>query len=93
MNLPTLTPKKAAGNRPSMGTLSRISGYWKDSKFGSLRGRSMSGREQLSIYQASEVHDSAEDVRQMIEQQERESDRLENVRACCDGKAPCLLHP
>jgi hypothetical protein len=32
------------------------------------------------------VHDSAEDVRAMIEKQDRESDRLENVRACCDGK-------
>ncbi len=95
MNLPTLTPtshKKAPAARPSIGTLGRISGYWKDSKFGSLRSRSTSGREQLSIYQASEVHDSAEDVRQMIEQQDRESDRLENVRACCDGQ-PAPLTP
>ncbi len=86
MEVPTLTPshKKGSVSRASGGTLSRISGYWKDSKFGSLRSRS-TGRDQLSIYQASEVHDSAEDLRQMIEQQDRESDRLENVRACCDG--------
>ena len=43
-----------------------------------------------SFYEASEVHDSAEDVREMIEKQDRESDRLENVRACCDGKQPFL---
>ncbi|KAK8194865.1 uncharacterized protein BKA78DRAFT_248277 [Phyllosticta capitalensis] len=29
---------------------------------------------------------SAEDLRQVIEAQERDADRLENVRACCDGK-------
>ncbi|KAK6594819.1 anucleate primary sterigmata protein a [Botrytis cinerea] len=34
----------------------------------------------------SEVHDSAEDLREQIEREDRESDRLENVRACCDGK-------
>jgi hypothetical protein len=38
-----------------------------------------------SIYEASEVHDSAEDLREMIEKQDRESDKLEDVRACCDG--------
>ncbi|KAF2232686.1 hypothetical protein EV356DRAFT_504955 [Viridothelium virens] len=32
------------------------------------------------------VQDSAEDLRRVIERQEREADRLENVRACCDGK-------
>ena len=32
------------------------------------------------------AHDSAEDLRAVIEAQEREADRLENVRACCDGK-------
>jgi hypothetical protein len=40
-----------------------------------------------SIYEASEVHDSAEDLRELIEKQDRESDKLENVRACCDGKS------
>ncbi|KAK3695541.1 hypothetical protein B0T22DRAFT_438521 [Podospora appendiculata] len=98
MNIPTLAPsprKLEAQLRPSLrpsgGTLGRISGYWKESKvsgtFGSLRSRSVSGRETShSIYEASEAHDSAEDLRQMIERQDRESDRLENVRACCDGK-------
>jgi hypothetical protein len=32
------------------------------------------------------VRDSAEDLRQVIERQEQEADRLENVRACCDGE-------
>lgn len=84
MSIPTLTPthyKKSIQGRPSGTLTSRISGY-----FGTLRSRSVSGREPDSIYEASEVPDSAEDVRQIIERQDRESDRLENVRACCDGK-------
>jgi len=91
MDIPTLTPRKSAQGRPSGSTLSRISGYWKDNgllsgTFGSLRSRSVSGRDPNSIYEASEVQDSAEDLRQMIERQDREADRLENVRSCCDGK-------
>ncbi|CAK4033808.1 Anucleate primary sterigmata A [Lecanosticta acicola] len=39
-----------------------------------------------SIYDAGVATDSAEELRTVIEQQEREADRLENVRACCDGK-------
>lgn len=34
------------------------------------------------------AHDSAEDLRAVIEAQERDADRLENVRACCDGTYP-----
>ena len=73
-----------------MGTLNRLSGYWRSSQmlsgtFNSLRSRS-STRQDRSIYETSEVHDSAEDLRMMYERQDRESDRLENVRACCDGK-------
>ena len=43
-----------------------------------------------SIYNASLVedrHDSAEDLRKKMLQQEKEADRLENVRACCDGES------
>jgi len=95
LNVPTLTPsprKKGTPGRTSFSTLGRISGYWKDSRvmsgtFGSLRSRSVQGRELTpDIFEASEAQDSAEDLRQIIEQQDRESDRLENVRACCDGK-------
>ena len=49
---------------------------------------------QGSIYNASIVsdgaHDSAEEVRKALLKQEREADRLENVRACCDGKTESL---
>lgn len=86
MDIPTLTPQRrsaANGSQSRFSTLGKISGYW-----GSLRSRSASRRP--SLYEAAEaqddVNDSAEDVRAMIEQQDRESDRLENVRACCDGK-------
>jgi hypothetical protein len=45
---------------------------------------------QDSIYNASVVsdgaHDSAEELRKALLKQEREADKLENVRACCDGK-------
>ncbi|KAN0089410.1 hypothetical protein V8E51_019670 [Hyaloscypha variabilis] len=81
----------STSSRPSVGTFSRFSSYWKPGKeeqvgsFSSRKGRhSVSGTG--SIYEASEVHDSAEDLREMIEKQDRESDKLENVRACCDGK-------
>ncbi|KAK0390619.1 hypothetical protein NLU13_0123 [Sarocladium strictum] len=95
MEIPTLTPSNRGSStpqqRPSIGTLGRISGYWKSSgpklsgTFNSFRGRAPSAQN-VGIYEASEVHDSAEDLREMIERQDRESDRLENVRACCDGK-------
>jgi len=93
---PQLT--QSTSSRPTMGTLSRLSSYWTSGKearmssFSSRRSRhSING--QGSIYEASEVHDSAEDLRQMIEKQDRESDRLENVRACCDGKLHLLPSP
>jgi hypothetical protein len=96
MTIPTLTPSRSrvSQTKPSFGTLSRISGYLKDNKisgsFASIRSRSVQGRHSAQgLYEASEAHDSAEDVRQMIERQDREADRLENVRACCDGKSPC----
>ncbi|CCF34717.1 PH domain-containing protein [Colletotrichum higginsianum] len=85
MNMPTLTPNNhhAQAQRPAIGTLGRISGYF--GTFSSLRSRS-AATASPSIYEASEVHDSAEDLREIIERQDRDADRLENVRACCDGK-------
>ena len=75
-------------SRASTGTFKRFSSYWRPGKDGATDSRRT--RESFggngSIYEASEVHDSAEDLRQIIEQQDRESDKLENVRACCDGK-------
>ena len=48
----------------------------------SSRGRGTGG----DIYDASVATESAEDLRAVIEGQEQDADRLENVRACCDGK-------
>lgn len=59
------------------------------SSFSSRRGRYANGTlDAGSIYDASVVeNESAEDLRRVIEEQEAEqADRLENVRACCDGK-------
>ena len=53
---------------------------------GSFSSRKSRHSTKDSIYNASEVHDSAEDLREAYARQEREADRLENVRACCDGK-------
>lgn len=69
-------------------TSSRISSVFNATirgSFASKRGRQTPVHVD-SIYDNSAEHDSAEDLRQVIERQERESDRLENVRACCDGK-------
>jgi hypothetical protein len=84
------TPHISTSSRQSTGTLSRLSAYLKT---GNVQNASQSGRKSRqsvggagSIYEASEVHDSAEDLRVMIEKQDRESDKLEDVRACCDGK-------
>jgi hypothetical protein len=58
--------------------------------FSSRRGRHTPVQAE-SIYDASVVdRDSAEDLRQVIERQEREADRLENVRACCDGESEVI---
>lgn len=93
MNVPTLTPsahKQSTATRASTGKFSKLSGYWKtgapklSGTLSTLRGRGPISQN-LDIYEASEVHDSAEDLREIIERQDRESDRLENVRACCDG--------
>lgn len=90
LDVPTLTPnhKKAISTgsvaRPSLA--GRLSGYWKSTQDSlSVRARTPV-RDQLSMYSNNEVHDSAEDLRAMYEAQDRESDRLDNVRACCDGK-------
>lgn len=72
-------------------TSSRWSQYLKHGS--SVRG-SMSSRTSHAVapndqggssQYANMAHDSAEDLREVIEQQEREADQLENVRACCDG--------
>ena len=70
---------------------SRFSSYWRPGRssvqgsLSSRHGKGVPGQDG-SIYDASVVHDSAEDLRQVIERQEEGADQLENVRACCDGK-------
>ncbi|OKL57423.1 Anucleate primary sterigmata protein A [Talaromyces atroroseus] len=70
-------------------TSSRISSVFNATirgSFASRRGRHTPVQADSIYHDHSADHDSAEDLRQVIERQERESDRLENVRACCDGK-------
>ncbi|KAL2357811.1 putative nuclear migration protein [Cryomyces antarcticus] len=93
---PDRQQREMQSNHGSMsGRLSSLSGLFRPpsnvrNSMSSRRGRSsVSGRappQDPAIYDAPVVHDSAEDLRQIIAQQEREADRLENVRACCDGK-------
>jgi hypothetical protein len=84
------TVHNSTSSRQSMGTLSRLSTYLRNSSAQTATQSSRRSRQSIgrsgSIYEASEVHDSAEDLREMIEKQDRESDKLEDVRACCDGK-------
>ena len=73
--------RNSNANHSSIG--SRFSNYWRGTKSSMANNRTSTGS--ASIYNASVVNDSAEDVRQVLEKQEQEADRLENVRACCDG--------
>ena len=71
-------------NQASIGH--RISNYWRPSRASTVNNREgATSASAGSIYNASVVNDSAEDVRQVLERQDQEADRLENVRACCDG--------
>ncbi|MCJ1307983.1 hypothetical protein MMC25_001633 [Agyrium rufum] len=79
---------------------SGISSYFKSSKpdarasFTEAMGAAASKESLQRIRESQEgkrvagsgaAFDSAEDVRRVLERQEREAERLENVRACCDG--------
>jgi hypothetical protein len=103
---PSLNPHPSQSSRYSgkqVGSVgSRFSNYWRQPQAGSVRESvgSRYGRDSTSgvgeggvgsIYDASVVHDSAEDLRRVMEKQEEDSERLENVRACCDGKSSVLF--
>ena len=79
------TRSNHGNNHLSVG--SRISSLLRPSRSSatSFQGRPGSSQQQGSIYNASVVNDSAEDVRKVLERQDQEADTLENVRACCDG--------
>ncbi|KAF2093411.1 hypothetical protein NA57DRAFT_14253, partial [Rhizodiscina lignyota] len=93
---PTLTPN----DRPQRSQSTRRANSQTPQPRGSISGRLSSlagtvmGNSFSSRYSGvsgqhagqTSSHDSAEDLRKVIERQEREADRLENVRACCDGK-------
>lgn len=75
----TENPRASASSR-----LSRVFDATIRGSFASLRGRHTPVHMDSSQTDASD-YDSAEDLRQVIERKEWEADRLENVRACCDG--------
>ncbi|OAX79360.1 hypothetical protein ACJ72_06323 [Emergomyces africanus] len=72
------------------GSVSRLSTMFRNSAvsgtFSSRRSRYGNTRGSIDSTSALEERDSAEELRQVIEKQEMEANRLENVRACCDGK-------
>ncbi|KAK0654089.1 Anucleate primary sterigmata protein A [Lasiodiplodia hormozganensis] len=78
------TPGSASGRFSSLSGLFRPQTANFRGSFSSRRSK-ISGQD-ASIYDASLANDSAEDLRRTLEAQEAEADRLENVRACCDGK-------
>lgn len=83
--------RRSSGNQGSL--TSRLSGYWRPgntSARASFSSRHSRSAQQLQGYEEQELngaaHESAEDLRQVIEQQDKRADQLENVRACCDGE-------
>lgn len=90
---PSLQQNSTIRHQSTSSRLSSVLNATVRGSFASLRGRRapIPSEEAFANYNAE--HDSAEDLRQVIERQEREADRLENVRACCDGKFSCLNLP
>ncbi|RPB05199.1 hypothetical protein L873DRAFT_1785842 [Choiromyces venosus 120613-1] len=83
-NLSSLSNRRPGESSMRQGSMSRLSNIFRTTS-GLATFSSRSSRHNASIYDASEVNDSAEELRLQIEREEREADRLENVRACCDG--------
>jgi hypothetical protein len=69
----------------SIGSAFRSSSTTRGS-FSSRVGKEIGQTAEVTDLTNGAAHDSAEDLRAVIVAQEREADRLENVRACCDGK-------
>ncbi|KAF2477379.1 uncharacterized protein BDR25DRAFT_234 [Lindgomyces ingoldianus] len=90
---PSTTSQRASSQTPGSGRFSSLSGVFRPSPGGirsSFSSRhSKASAQEASTYGQSEPSHSAEDLtREMMEQRQRDMDRLEmeNVRACCDGK-------
>ncbi len=89
------TNSRVQKHHSSQGSVSRLSHMFNPNN---IRG-SFSSRVSRQSFQDANVasgagpaaHDSAEDLRQVIEKQEKDGDRLENVRACCDGECPLQI--
>ncbi|KAJ9352069.1 hypothetical protein DTO027B9_6001 [Paecilomyces variotii] len=84
------TMKPRAGSAMSMRTAAtpgRASPALSAPQVSTVRGPEQArSASRLSTVINTTLRGSAEDLRHVIERQEREADRLENVRACCDGK-------
>lgn len=91
---PTRNTSSLSNRRPGererlQGSLSRLSNIFRPSSgFGTY-----SSRNDNSVYGISEGSNSADDLQRQIERQEMENDRMENVRACCDGSLLLFHHP
>lgn len=83
-NLSSLSNRRPGESSMRQGSMSKLSNIFRTTS-GLATFSTRSSRHNASIYDASEVNDSAEELRLQIEREEREADRLENVRACCDG--------
>jgi hypothetical protein len=85
----TTTEQQRTMNGSSRGRFSSMASRFQRSASSQALRKQQVATDPASIYDASVAADSAEDLRAVIERQEREADRLENVRACCDGKYSC----
>lgn len=84
---PARNHSSLSNSRPSdkvarQSSRARLSNLFRPSSgFGTFSTKS--SRHNPSIYDQSDLNDSAEDLREQIENED--SEKLENVRACCDG--------
>lgn len=96
----SMSSRKSHQPSRNQGSLSsRWSDYWRSANpnrnsLSSRNSRSMPPPvERAPAPEQQAAHDSAEDLRQVITQQEQEADHLENVRACCDGEFLSSFYP
>ncbi|EYE93059.1 putative nuclear migration protein (ApsA) [Aspergillus ruber CBS 135680] len=73
------------------GSSSRLSTIFNTTIKGSFGRKGRHGHSSSSVHDGSvhehvHEHPSVDDLRETIEREDRETDGLENVRACCDGK-------
>lgn len=89
--IPSLPPPPPSSHAGSIADrFSSIGSAWRSKSirgsFSSMRGKvSEKADQQVSSHEPS-ARDSAGELRAVIERRERDADRLENVRACCDGR-------